>query len=118
MLKLSTKHLFAAKAIVSPQGYLRRYGFSSYMANDIVKEKVKSFKLDAMERLCLTLNCTPHDILVWEPDAKIAEPNKFELSKLIRQREIIKLSDQLRGLTIEEIEDVNRYVAEKKSSKQ
>lgn len=118
MLKLSARHLFAAKAIVSPQGFLRNNGFSSYMANDIVTEKVKNFKLDAMERLCLVLNCTPHDFLVWEPDAKITEPNKFELSKLIRQKEIIKLSEQLRGMTIAEIEEVNRFVEEKRKGKQ
>lgn len=117
MLKLSARHLFAAKAIIKPQGFLRNNGFSSYMANDIVMEKARNFKLDAMEKLCLVLNCTPHDLLVWEPDASIAEPSKFELSKLMRQKEIIKLSEQLRGLTIEEIEDVNRYVEEKRKSK-
>ncbi|MBK7229843.1 MAG: helix-turn-helix transcriptional regulator [Ignavibacteriales bacterium] len=87
------------------------------MANTIVTEKVKNFNLDAMEKLCLVLNCTPHDLLVWEPDASITEPSKFELSKLIRQKEIVKLSEQLRGLTIAEIEEVNRFVEEKRKNK-
>lgn len=118
MLKLSARHLFAAKVIERPQGFLRNNGFSPSTANDIVTGKIRNFKLDVMEKLCLVLNCTPHDLLEWEPEASITEPNKFELSKLIRQKEIVKLSEQLRGLTIAEIEDVNRYVAEKKRGKQ
>ena len=71
MLKLSARRLFAAKVIERPQGFLRNNGFSPSMANTIVTEKVKNFNLGAMEKLCLVLNCTPHDFLVWEPDASI-----------------------------------------------
>lgn len=117
MLKLSARRLFAAKVIERPQGFLRNNGFSPSMANTIVTEKVKNFNLSAMEKLCLVLNCTPHDFLVWEPDASITEPGKFELCKLIRQKEIVKLSEQLRGLTIAEIEEVNRFVEEKRKNK-
>lgn len=114
MLKLSAKNLFAAKVIVSPQGFLRNNGFSPSTANDIVVGKVRHIKLDALEKLCLVLNCTPHDVLEWEPDASITEPMKFELSALMKAKEVIKLSEQLRGMTIAEIEDVNRYVEEKR----
>ncbi len=118
MLKLSAKHLFAAKVIDRPQGFLRNRGFSQSTANQIVTGNISQIKLKMLEKLCLVLNCTPHDVLVWEPDETLKEPEKFELSALIKQKEIIKLSEQLRGLTIAEIQDVNRYVIEKRNSKQ
>lgn len=117
MLKLSARHLFAAKVIERPQSFLRNNGFSPSTANDIVTGKIKNFKLDVMEKLCLVLNCTPHDVLEWEPDAKITEPNKFELSALIKEKNVNVLSEQLRGMTIAEIEEVQRFVEEKRKGK-
>ena len=117
MLKLNARHLFAAKVIERPQGFLRSNGFSPSTANDIATGKVRHIKLDALEKLCLVLNCRPHDVLEWEPDTKITEPNKFELSALIKEKNVNVLSEQLRGMTIAEIEEVQRFVEEKKSSK-
>ena len=115
MLKLNAKPLFAAKAIDEPNAFLRNNGFATDTASDIVIGKVRRLNLDRLEKLCLILNCTPHDILEWEPDASLVDPKKYELSKLIKDKKIVVLSEEMRGLTLAQIEEVHRFVESKKS---
>jgi DNA-binding Xre family transcriptional regulator len=93
---------------------LRKSGFSPYSASQITNEKVKVLDLKHLERLCLLLNCTPHDLLEWVPDTKLTEPNKFELSKLIRERKVVILSEELKGLPLDKLEEIHRFIEEKK----
>jgi DNA-binding Xre family transcriptional regulator len=115
MLRLNTKALFAARLIDRPQAFLRRRGFSPSTATQIITGDVSQVKLKVLERLCLALNCTPHDVLEWEPDEGVKEPLSFELSALIKEKEIIELNEQVRGLTLTEIKDINRYILEKRN---
>ena len=115
MLKLNAKPLFAAKVIDKPNAFLRNNGFATDTASDIVIGKVRRLNLDRLEKLCLILNCTPHDILEWEPDASLVDPKKYELSKLIKDKKIVVLSEEMRGLTLAQIEEVHRFVESKMS---
>ena len=115
MLKLNAKPLFAAKAIDKPNAFLRNNGFATDTASDIVTGKVRRLNFDRLEKLCLVLNCTPHDIFEWEPDVGLTEPKKYELSKLIKEKKIVVLSEELRGLTLAQVEEVHRFVESKKS---
>lgn len=117
MLKLNAKPLFAAKAIDKPNAFLRKNGFSTYTASDVVIGKVRMLNFDRMEKLCLILNCTPHDVLEWEPDASLVDPKKYELSKLIKDKKVVVLSEELRGLTLAQIEEVHKFVEDKKKEK-
>lgn len=117
MLRLNAKHLFAAKVIERPQGFLRNNGFTPSTANQIATGKVMQLKFKTLEKLCLVLNCTPHDLFEWVPDASVTEPGKFELSALMKDKQVVKLSEKLRAMTIAEIEEVNRFVEEKRKKK-
>lgn len=114
MLKLNAKLIFAAKSIVTPNGFLRKNGFTTNTASDIVTGKVKAIRLDRLEKLCLLLNCTPHDLLEWEPDTTIGDPQKYEMSKLIKDKKVVVLSEEMRGLTLAQVEEVHRFVESKK----
>ncbi|MFZ1518973.1 MAG: helix-turn-helix transcriptional regulator [Ignavibacteriaceae bacterium] len=117
MLKLNSKPLFAAKSIVKPNWFLRKHGFTAVTASRIVTGGVKELHLDRLEKLCLLLNCTPHDLLEWTPDENLSEPKRFELSKLIKEKKIVVLSEELRGLNLAEVEEVYRFVENKKREK-
>lgn len=114
MLKLNAKPLFAAKAIDKPNAFLRNNGFGTDTASDIVTGKVRRLSFDRLEKLCLVLNCTPHDIFEWEPDASLVDPKKYELSKLIKEKKVVVLSEELRGLTLAQVEEVHKFVESKK----
>ncbi|MBE0539673.1 MAG: helix-turn-helix transcriptional regulator [Ignavibacterium sp.] len=115
MLKLNANAIFAAKSIVKPNAFLRKNGFTTNTASKIVTGKIKAIQLGRLEKLCLLLNCTPHDILEWEPDTTLGDPKKFEMSKLIKDKKIVVLSEELRGLTLAQVEEVHRFVEIKKN---
>lgn len=114
MLKFNFKPMFAARGIDRPVGFLRKLGVSPYTSSYIARNKITSLRLEPLEQMCLWLNCTPHDFLEWEPDAKIAEPSKYELSKLIRAKKVVILSEELRGLSLEKLERIHRFIEETK----
>ena len=118
MLKLNAKPLFAAKSIVKPNWFLRKNGFSAITASRIVTGGVKELHLERLEKLCLLLNCTPHDVLEWIPNENITEPGKYELSKLIKEKKIVVLSEELRGLSLADVEEVYRFVESKKRERE
>jgi len=117
MLRMNLKPVFAAKGIDKPNGLLRKNGFTAVSASDIARGKVRSIRLDTLEKLCLILNCTPHDFLEWEPGKDISQPKDFELSKLIKEKEVVVLSEELRGLSLAQIEEVHKFVQDKKREK-
>lgn len=117
MLRLNTKKIFAARAIDRPQAFLRKKGFSPHTASDIATGRTAQIKFKVLEKLCLALNCTPHDVMEWEPDEVVKNPEQFEMRILIKDKEIIKLNEQLRGLTLTDVEEVNRFVLEMRKQK-
>ncbi|QQS34937.1 MAG: helix-turn-helix domain-containing protein [Ignavibacteriales bacterium] len=114
MLKFNFKSVFAARGIQSPTGFLRRAGFSPHTASYIATGKVEKLNLKLLERLCILLNCTPHDLLEWVPDTKLADPGRFELSKLAGERKVHSLQDDLSELTLGKVEEVKRFIEEKR----
>jgi DNA-binding Xre family transcriptional regulator len=114
MLKFNFKPMFDARGIDKPVGYLRKLGVSPYTASYIKHNKVKTLSLDVVERICLWLNCTPHDLLEWVPDAKVTKPEKYELNKLRREKQIMVVAEELRELPLEKLERVHRFIEETK----
>ncbi|QQS36657.1 MAG: helix-turn-helix domain-containing protein [Ignavibacteriales bacterium] len=115
MLKFNFKTVFAARGIQSPTGFLRKAGFSPFTASYIATGKLEKLNLKQLERLCILLNCTPHDLLEWEPDSKLGEPGRFELSRLIGGKKVLSIQDELKGLTLEKVGEVQRFIEEKRS---
>lgn len=114
MLKFNFKTVFAARGIHSPTGYLRKAGFSPFTASYIATGKLEKLNLKQLERLCILLNCTPHDLLEWIPEKNISEPSKFELNKLMGEKKVLVLQDELKGLSLEKVGEVQRFIEEKK----
>ncbi len=114
MLRLNLKTLFTLRGIDKPNAFLRKAGFSPYSSSLYARGKVKVIDLKHFERLCMLLNCTPHDLLEWEPDAGTDNANGYELSKLTNSRRVVVLSEELRGLSLDKLEEIHRFIEEKK----
>jgi len=114
MLKFNFKPMFDARGIDKPVGFLRKIGVSPNKATNIKANNVKTLNLKAVENICLWLNCTPHDLMEWEPDVKISEPEKYELNKLRREKKMMVVSEELRSLPLEKLEKVHRFIEETK----
>ena len=44
----------------------------------------------------------------------MVDPKKYEMSKLIKEKKVVVLSEELRGLTLAQVEEVHKFVESKK----
>lgn len=114
MLKFNAKPIFAARGIDKPNWFLRKRGFTANTASRVVTGKLKELNFKRLEELCLWLNCLPHDLLEWAPDEGVSNPGKYELSALIREKKIVVLSEELKGLPLAKLEEIHKFIEEKK----
>ena len=67
MLKVNILRVCTMRSVTKPLSFFRNHGFSSATATRIAGGYMNSFSLETVEKLCLSLNCTPNDLLEWTP---------------------------------------------------
>ena len=82
MLRYNLNKHFKLRGITYPARYLMEIGFTKQSAYNVARGNFVSLSPEHLEKLCLSLNCTPNDLMEWEPDKQIAQPEKFSLNKL------------------------------------
>ena len=87
MLTLDITPIIRARGIEKPFTYLVKAGFTRHAATNILNSKTSTFRLDHIEKICLTLNCEPNDILIWKPDPNVHYSENNSLNTLL-QKEI------------------------------
>ena len=81
MLYLDLKRILRLRGITQPNKFITNLGFSPATARNILPNKVWRINL---ERFCLALNCTPNDLLQWQPPENRADAEAQALNKLKR----------------------------------
>lgn len=69
MLRLNIKAVCKLRGISKPQAWLVKSGFPKSTAANMGREEYENLPLVHLEKMCLLLNCTPNDLLRWEPEA-------------------------------------------------
>ena len=118
MLKYHLKRVMQARGQTRYFTYLRQQGYTPNNASRLLNEHAKTINLKQVEHLCLLFDCTPNDLLGWEPDNDIMEPEKKALSALIRTDEVSKVSHLLYQVPMSELEDVAKYLKSKIGEKE
>ncbi len=85
MLQLNIDRVCKARSIRKPFAFLIKAGFANSTAHQIANGDVSSLKLEHLEKLCLVLNCTPHDLLEWTP--REGQPTNIPMATLIPEKE-------------------------------
>ena len=117
MLKLNIERLFTIRGISKPISFLTKNGFSYTTAHRLVKGEMIRYDNDIIEKLCISLNCTPNDLFEWQPKKDAEGHRAAELSKLIRKNESIDLSRLAKTLSIERVEEIaNAFLTEEKKN--
>ena len=114
MLYYNLKRIFKARGIEKPYTFLIVNGFSERYAYKLNKGVVADMKLKYLEKVCEILNCTPHDILVWEPDKKTVAIDNHPLSILRGNNQTLDVLNELRTMPLQEIEELQVYINKKK----
>lgn len=65
MLVLNLKPILAARGIERPYSFLVKAGFTRNTAYNLLHSNTWIFRLAHIEKLCLLLNCTPNELLLW-----------------------------------------------------
>ena len=82
----------------------------------LMEKKVRSISFDVLEKLCLALNCTPHDLLEWTPDNANQDTEWNVLRALKPKNEALtsghSLNTMLSCLPIDKLNEISKAVVE------
>jgi DNA-binding Xre family transcriptional regulator len=68
MFILNVKRILRLRGIEKHYKYLLGLGFVPATANILLSSTAQRVTLEHLERLCLALNCTPNDLIEWQPN--------------------------------------------------
>lgn len=72
---------------------------------------MNSFSLETVEKLCLSLNCTPNDLLEWVPSRDMAANTTHSLNALKRNEAFLTNVTQLvNGASLEKLERIQEII--------
>lgn len=110
MLKYNFERVFKAKGIDKPFTFLRKAGFSDNFATKVKNSRVNRLSLDLLERLCVSIVCTPNDFMEWVPDKDQQINENHPLNELKRTDKILDLTRTLNSLPLSKLEEVERFI--------
>lgn len=84
MLYLNIKRLMRIRGIDNHYKFILDLGFAPATVRNLLSNAVWRINFDHLEKFCLALNCTPNDILQWQPPDNQANAEAQALIKLKR----------------------------------
>ena len=94
------------RGIKNPYTLLVKAGISSHSASDLLKSNVRGMRLDHLEKVCILLNCTPNDLLVWKKDTDTSLSEKHALNTLRHEGEDDNLYETLGNIPFSELKNI------------
>jgi DNA-binding Xre family transcriptional regulator len=110
MLTFNFSRVFKARRIDRPFSYLVKIGYSDNFATRIVNNRIKRLDLDAIEKLCELLQCTPNDLLEWIPNSKDKTIDKHPLISIKRSDKVIQLTQMLNSVPLDRLNEIESVI--------
>jgi DNA-binding Xre family transcriptional regulator len=110
MLIYNLESIYKARGILKPYAFFKSKGFSDSFAAKLNKGKVTGMKLSTLEKVCEMLNCTPHDLLEWEPDQGSITIKDHPLQVLESKNKPPDMSAMLQGVPIEKMREIEQFI--------
>ena len=111
MLYLHLDDLLDFKGIVKKRSFLAENGFSYLMAHRLLEKNKQKINLNHLELLCEILNCTPNDIMVWQPEDKHSKITKqHNLYKLLSKPKLSNVSNKIMQLPADKINKLQSFL--------
>ncbi len=102
MIQLNIKALCKLRNIAHPLPVFMKAGISRTVAYDYMTDNRRFISLKHVEILCRIFNCTPNDLMAWQPDNAVDDVPGNALQK-IKKRELPDTLTIIRSKSIEEI---------------
>lgn len=113
MLTYNLKKHFKLRGITYPARYLMEIGFTKQIAYNIARDNFVSLSPEHLEKLCLALNCTPNDLMEWEPGKNVTNPETQSLQKL-RPVQFTDIRSFISSLPYEKMNEIMAQIEETK----
>ncbi|MGG9971850.1 helix-turn-helix domain-containing protein [Ferruginibacter sp. SUN002] len=112
MLFLDIKKQCSNIGIEDPKRWLVKNGFSHVDAARLVNNTQASITYAKLEKLCLLLNCTPNQLISWQPKDNTTVASTHPLQQLKPVPKGASISAKLQTLPPEKMEELQRYLDE------
>ena len=114
MFQWNLRRLLAEKGIKFPHRWLIERGISHARAHQLLKGTAKEIKLTQMATICRILNCSPNDLLAWQPDEGDQLQDWHALQKLIRNVNKEAAAQRIAGLNTEQLAELEKIIDQMK----
>ena len=116
MLKYNLSKLFVSWAIPNVPVFLVKNGFKKHIAYRIAKEEFTFLPLNQMEKLCYIFNCTPNDLMEWQPDKPEQLNEDIPLKKLLNPGSQNNIMNIVKGVPYDKLAEFAKKMEEVKKS--
>ena len=105
MLYLNIGRVMKIRGIENHYRLLIDLGITPQSSRTLLGDEAMRISFEHLEKVCLALNCTPNDIIEWQPNQAQANPEAQALIKLKRD-ESEDLSKIMKSLPIEKFDEI------------
>jgi len=111
MLIFNPKRILAMRGVDRMFNFLCKIGFIQTTAYNLSRGKVRSIKIEHIQRLCIALNCTPNDLFEWTPGAESDLPAEHPLNSLVREdSKPVNIRAMLRDIPVEKLPEIENLL--------
>ena len=110
MLRYNLGKIYKIRGIIKPFAFLKKNGFTPNQAARYSKDIVMGMRTELLERICLILNCTPHDIMEWIPEKGDRVPADHALYELNKNTGKLDFLDSIHDLPLDKMAEIGELI--------
>ncbi|MGL1887639.1 MAG: helix-turn-helix transcriptional regulator [Reichenbachiella sp.] len=108
---LNVSRLLTIRGIQKPYNYLINLGLSHKVVHRMLSNKAVGIKMYQLEKLCLSLHCTPNDLMTWEEGNQSVGADHPVMKLVDRSTDSLTV-EQLRKLPLEKLDLLKEVLKE------
>ena len=102
--------MFVMRGIGKPHAALIRAGISGGTATNLLNYYKTRLTVEHIEKMCITLNCTPNDLFEWHVKPNESLPENHSLRSLERPEQPENLPELIKKVPVEKLAELNEFV--------
>lgn len=110
MLRFELESLLESREVHQPLHFLVKAGFNYHTAHRLLNIESRSIRMDHVEKLCLVLNCTPDDLLVWDAPKSMGNLGNHPLKKLTNRQRKGSILPKIKSLPQDKLDELRLYI--------
>ncbi len=109
---MNISRVLALKGIDNAYAYLKKQGYKHNKAYHLAYSLRQKVDLSDLEEICLQLNCTPNDLLEWNPSHTEHDIAGHALQSIRRKEAAVGLVKLVQGLPVEKMDEIEKFILE------